>query len=235
MSRQHPNLAKIELIAEALGALREQLVFVGGCAVDLLLTDPAAASARVTYDVDLVARVEALTEYYALEKQFALLGFKRDMAEDAPICRWRFNNLEVDLMPMDSSVLGFANPWYPLGVQMAQEVGLPGGMTIRMISAPAFLATKFEAFLSRGRGDLLGSHDLEDIVNVVDGRPELVSEVALAAPDLRQYLAAQCRALLATPGFLDVLPSMVFPDESLAGRVKVLVQRFEQIAKAEQT
>ncbi len=131
MSRQHPNLAKIELIAEALGALREQLVFVGGCAVDLLLTDPAAAPARVTYDVDLVARVEALSGYHALEKQFALLGFKRDMAQDAPICRWRYNTLEVDLMPMDSGVLGFANPWYPLAVQTAHEVALPAGMTIR--------------------------------------------------------------------------------------------------------
>lgn len=73
---------------------------MGGCAVDLLLTDPAAAPARVTYDVDLVARVEALSGYHALEVQFAQLGFKRDMAQDAPICRWHYNNLEVDLMPM---------------------------------------------------------------------------------------------------------------------------------------
>ena len=89
MRVQYPNLAKIELVAHALGALREQLVFVGGCAVDLLLTDPAAAPARVTYDVDLVAQVAALAGYHALEKQFAQLGFKRDMAQDAPICRWR--------------------------------------------------------------------------------------------------------------------------------------------------
>ncbi len=234
MRLQHPNLAKLELVAHALGALREQLVFVGGCAVDLLLTDPAAAPARVTYDVDLVARVEALAGYHALEKQFARLGFKRDMAQDAPICRWRYNNLEVDLMPMDPGVLGFANRWYPLAVQTAYEVALSAEMTIRLISAPVFLATKFEAFLDRGRGDLLGSHDLEDIVNVLDGRPELVSEVALAALELRQYLAAQCRALLATPGFMHALPGMVFPDESFAGRVKLLVQRFEQIGEMDQ-
>ncbi|MDZ7583796.1 MAG: hypothetical protein U0938_03095 [Thiobacillus sp.] len=193
------------------------------------MTDPAAAPARVTYDVDLVARVEALAGYHALEKQFSLLGFKRDMAQDAPICRWRYNDLEVDLMPMDPGVFGFANRWYPLAVQTAQEVALPAGMTIRLISAPAFLATKFEAFLDRGRGDVLGSHDLEDIVNVVDGRPELVAEVALAAPELRQYLAVQCRALLAMPGFMNALPGMVFPDESLAERVKLLALRLEQI------
>lgn len=229
MKRLHPNVAKLERVAHALGPLREQLVFVGGCAVDLLLTDPAAAPARVTYDVDLVTRVEALAGYHALEKQFSQLGFKRDMTEDAPICRWRYNDLEVDLMPMDPGVLGFANRWYPLAVQTAQEVALSAGMTIRLISAPAFLATKFEAFFDRGRGDVLGSHDLEDIVNVVDGRPELVAEVASAAPELRQYLAAQCRALLAMPGFMNALPGMVFPDESLTERVKLLALRLEQI------
>lgn len=232
MKRLHPNVAKLELVAHALGALREQLVFVGGCAVDLLLTDPAAAPARVTYDVDLVARVEALAGYHALEKQFSQLGFKRDMAQDAPICRWRYNNLEVDLMPMDSGVLGFANRWYPLAVQTAREIALSTGMIIRLISAPAFMGTKFEAFFDRGRGDLLGSHDLVDIVNVVDGRPELVSEVALAAPELRQYLA--CRALLAMPGFMNALPGMVFPDESLAERVKMLALRFEKIGELDQ-
>ena len=235
MRREHPNLAKIELIADALGALREQLVFVGGCAVDLLLTDPAATPARVTYDVDLVARVEALAGYYALEKEFARLGFARDMSQDAPICRWRFNSLEVDLMPMDSSVLGFANRWYPLAVRTARDVELSTSVTIRLIAAPAFVATKFEAFFDRGRGDVLGSHDLEDIVNVLDGRPELVSEIDSAEPELRQYLAAQCRALPDMPDFLNALPGILFPDESLAARMKLLVQRLGQIAELDQT
>ena len=54
-----PNLSKIELIAAALGPLCGQLVFVGGCSVGLLITD-AAPPVRVTFDVDLVARVSAL-------------------------------------------------------------------------------------------------------------------------------------------------------------------------------
>lgn len=43
MSVQDPNVAKVELIARALGPLREQVVFVGGCAAGLLITDPTAA------------------------------------------------------------------------------------------------------------------------------------------------------------------------------------------------
>ncbi len=40
-----------------LGELAEDLVFVGGCATGLLLTDPAAAPVRVTYDVDAIVQV----------------------------------------------------------------------------------------------------------------------------------------------------------------------------------
>ena len=43
------------MIAAVLGPLRERLALVGGCAAGLLFTDPAAAHARVTYDIDLLA------------------------------------------------------------------------------------------------------------------------------------------------------------------------------------
>lgn len=233
MKPQQPNVAKVELVAQALGDLRGRLVFVGGCAVDLLLTDTAAAPTRVTYDVDLVAQVTALAGYHELEVEFSILGFKRDMSRDAPICRWRLGNLEVDLMPTDSNVLGFANRWYPLAVQTAQLVMLPSETTIRLIAAPVFLATKFEAFADRGRGDLLGSHDLEDIINVVDGRPGVVGEIALSPMKLRCYLVDRCSALLAMPNFMDALQGMIFPDESLAGRVQILAERLGKIAQLE--
>jgi len=48
-----------------------------------------------------------------------------------------------------------ARHWVPLGTR-----------DIRLITAPYFLATKFEAFHGRGHGDVRGSHDLEDIVAV---------------------------------------------------------------------
>lgn len=231
MKPQHPNVPKVELVAQALGDLCEQLVFVGGCAVDLLLTDAGVAPARVTYDVDLVAQVTALSAYHALEEKFSGLGFKRDVSQDAPICRWRLANLEVDLMPPYEQILGFANRWYALALESAQPVVLPSGITIRLIAAPVFLATKFEAFANRGKGDLLGSHDLEDIVNVLDGRPEIEDEIAMVSEELRRYLAEQCRAMLALPSFMDALQGMVFPDELLAERVQMLEEKFRRIAQ----
>ena len=231
MKPRRPNVAKLELVAQALGDLREQLLFVGGCAVDLLLTDAAAAPSRVTYDVDLVAQVAALTGYHRLEEAFVSRGFKRDMSEDAPICRWRLGFVEVDLMPADRRILGFANRWYPLAITSASVVALPSGQQIRLISAPVFLATKFEAFADRGKGDLLGSHDLEDIINVLDGRPEVVEEIARSPIELQRYLADKVGTLLAMPNFMDALQGMVFPDESLSERVQVLAERLSIIAQ----
>jgi hypothetical protein len=228
---QDPNLSKIELIASALGPLRDRLVFVGGCAVGLLITDNAAAPARVTFDVDLVARVSALAAYHGIEKEFVRLGFSRDTTSDAPICRWRYRGLEVDLMPMDSKVLGFANRWYPLAVVTAQDAKLPSGTMIKLITAPAFLATKFEAYSDRGGSDMLASHDLEDIINVVDGRPGLLEEVRSAPADVRAYLAGRFAQLLMAPEFLDVLPALIFPDESLAERTQVVADRIRLLAQ----
>ena len=55
------------------------------------------------------------------------------------------------------------------------------------------MATKLEAFRQRGQSDPYGSRDLEDIVAVVDGRPELVMECRAASSDVRSYLASALR------------------------------------------
>ena len=152
------------------------------------------------------------------------------MAPDAPICRWRYRDIEVDLMPTDPGILGFSNRWYPLVATTAEAVTLPSGVVIQLITAPLFVATKFEAFADRGNEDLLGSHDLEDIVNVVDGRPQLVDEIARAVPELRTYLAGKAVRLLGMPDFSNYLPGLVVQDETLPDRVATVASRLKQIA-----
>lgn len=230
MTRKDPNLAQVELIANAIGDLRERLVFVGGCAVGLLITDSAAAPVRVTYDVDLIVQVTALPGYYQVERDFSKLGFQRDVSVDAPICRWKYRDIVVDLMPTDTSILGFSNRWYPLAVETAQLISLRNNQHIKLISAPVFLATKFEAFADRGNRDILSSHDFEDIINVIDGRAELSGEIESSSEELRRYLGEQCKLLLSSTSFLGALPGLVFPDEFLAQRVREVEYRVRRIA-----
>ena len=137
MNPRDPNIQIVEVVAQALGDLCDELIFVGGCAAGMLCNLPNASPPRVTYDVDVVAEVAALAAYHALEKRFASRGFARDMSSDAPICRWRFGEVQVDLMPTDERVLGFANRWYPSAIASASLVSLPSGKQIRLISAPA--------------------------------------------------------------------------------------------------
>ena len=231
MNPGDPNVARVEVVAAALGDLCEELVFVGGCAASLLIDTPSAPPIRVTYDVDVIAEVAALSGYYALEKRFAERGFARDMSEGAPICRWRVRDVEVDLMPTDERILGFSNRWYPTAVASASSIALPSGRRIRLISAPAFLATKFEAFDTRGKSDVLISHDLEDIVNVVEGRAVIVEEIAAAESALRACLALKFRELTRNRDFANALPGLVAYDDLYQSRIHTVRDRTSAIAE----
>ena len=229
-----PNVQRVELVAAALGDLCDELVLVGGCAASLLIDAPTAPPPRVTYDVDLIAAVTALRDYHALECQFAQRGLTRDLSPDAPICRWKVgagvSAVAVDLMPTDEAVLGFSNCWYAEAVASAMRLLLPSGKAINLISAPVFLATKFEAFHTRGKTDLIASHDFEDIINVVEGRAAIVEEAGASTMALRDYLAAQFARVIAAPDFINVLPGLVAFDELHGQRVALVMQRMSAMA-----
>jgi hypothetical protein len=225
-----PNLPLLESVAHALGPLCDPFVFVGGCATGLLVTDPAASPVRATRDVDVVVEVVSLAGYHALERKLEQAGFKRDRSPDAPVCRWIVGGCMLDVMPTDENVLGFGNRWYRLAVRTAESVRLPSGRSIRLIAPPVFLATKLEAFHGRGGGDFLASHDLEDVAVVVDGRPELVNEVATCESALRTYLADEIGSLLQNPAFQEALSGYLPGDEAGQARLPIIRERFRLLA-----
>ncbi len=225
-----PNLTMVERMASGLGGLRERVVFLGGCATGLLLTDPAAPAIRATRDVDVLIEVVTRTAYWKLEKEMVAHGFMRDQSEGAPICRWVFDGLLLDLMPTDPTLLGFGNRWYPDAIHTAWVCALPSGQRIRVVDPPHFLATKLEAFYGRGAGDYMASHDMEDLVAVVDGRPEIVDEVTSADTKLRDYLSAAFAKLLADPTFPYALQGHLPPDPGSQARLPLLMTRLKSIA-----
>lgn len=96
------------------------------------------------------------------------------------------------------------------------------------MTATAFVATKLEAFVTRGNSDFLSSHDLEDVLNVVDGRAELVEEFAVEHADLRHWVANVFEGLVDNPAFVNALPGLVAEPE----RASVVLQRLGTIASA---
>ena len=212
-SPANPNLAQLVAAAAQLKPLLDQIVFVGGCATGLLLTDPAAAPVRATIDVDAIIEVASYTEFVSIEQKLRELGFRQPVA-DVPICRWVSGSVILDLMPTDPSILGFGNRWYRAAFENSQKIQV-ADHAIRLIAAPYFLATKLEAFHGRGKTDYRMSRDLEDVVTVIDGRPELVEEVRHSEPGLQHYLSHELGALMSSSDFRDALPDTCFPTQQV--------------------
>jgi len=222
-----------ELLAEAARLLKPllgELVFVGGSTTALLVTDKAAAEVRPTYDVDAIAEITSYAAYADFSQRLRKCGFTEDISEGAPICRWRQEKTILDVMPLDEHILGFSNIWYKPALDSAVVHELEPDLRVRVVTAVYFCATKLEAFAGRGKNDYQSSHDFEDLMTVVDGRAELVEEIRAGAEDIRTYIAAEIRKVLAIREFLDALPGYLLPDQASQGRVSILLERLKKIA-----
>lgn len=214
-----------------MGELADDLVFVGGCATGLLITDPAAAPVRATYDVDAIAQVLSRSEYYQFAEKLKGKGFREDAEEGAPMCRWRCENVILDVMPIDPNILGFGSDWYQKAQENAVRFVLPSGNAILLITSPFFLITKLDAFNGRGNGDYMQSHDIEDIVTVLDGRPELLDELERAGPKIKQQLALRFETLRQNTRFIDAVAGHLAPDAASQARLPRIIGRIEAISK----
>lgn len=224
-----PNIELLIRVAEALGDLRERFVFVGGCATALLITDPAAPPVRATHDVDAVIAIVSLAEYRRLGEALRGRGFSQTLAEGEPPFRWTLAGMKFDVMPTSETVLGFSNRWYEPAIETAVTLRLRENLDVRLVTPACFVATKLVAFEDRGKGDYLESHDLEDVLSVMDGRPEIVNELAQAEPGLRGYVAKVFARLVADEGFLNALPGLIV-EGSPAARLPVVLERLRKIA-----
>lgn len=224
------NLDLLIEAARLVKPLLGELVFVGGSTTALLINDKAAAEVRPTYDVDAIAEITSYAAYADFSERLRECGFTEDTSEGAPICRWRQKKTVLDVMPLDEKILGFSNRWYKSAMDSSVSHELEPDLRVRVVAPVYFCATKFEAFSGRGKSDYRSSHDLEDLIAVVDGRAELVEEIHAAAKDVSAYIATQTKKLLATSDFLDALPGYLLPDRASQARVSTLLERLKKIA-----
>ena len=91
--------------------------------------------------------------------------------------RWRRDELIVDVLPVDEHVLGSCDRWHPDAIETARPLrSLANG--VRVVTPALFIATS-ESVRWGGRGDIVASLDLEGIVAVPFGRPEIMADVTL--------------------------------------------------------
>jgi len=198
MSNINLQRQMIEIVARSLGNdLLEQMVFVGGCTTGLLVTDEfTKEQIRYTDDVDLIVHVISKGEWYQLQQQLREKGFSEDMnSDDGVICRMLLDGLKVDFMPDEPKILSFSKPWYHKAMETAEPFQIAEDLIIRLIRPEYFIATKLEAYKGRGNNDALSSHDIEDLLNLFDGRPMLVDEIKSAEQDVRFFISKELATL----------------------------------------
>ena len=226
-----PNRTVLERVAQRIEPLLSEVVFVGGQVAELLITDPAAVRVRPTTDVDVIVSAATKVEFRSIEQRLTALGLRNDQSEGAPICRWLTpDEHKVDVMPVNQTVLGFSNHWYPAALERAVEYLLTDQLVIQIPTAPVFLAMKWDAFRERGAGDLLASHDLEDIITVVAARPGPLRELPDETAELRKWLGSMARDFLENPQSLYALQGALPDAVAFPHLLAEIRNRFEQIA-----
>lgn len=208
------------------------VVLVGGAAVGIVLSDPGAAPARPTNDVDLVVAVDTRIAYERVAERLRKLGLCEDNTSEV-ICRWRHSasGTIYDVMPTDGAALGFTNEWYAPAFDTASSLTLPGGLVVRCATAPYLLAMKLVAFDDRGDGDYIASHDLNDFVAMIDGVSTITDDVRSADERVQAWLASRIAELLAGEHLHDMLVGSLLPDAASQGRRALIEERLRDLAR----
>jgi len=194
----HINITRIKAVNNALGELRDKVVFVGGATVSLY-ADSASEEIRPTEDIDIVVEIWARNDYYKIDERLRQLGFVNDQTSGV-ICRYVVNGLIVDVMPTQGDILGFTNRWYQSGFENA-TIHTLGEEHIKIFTPAYFLASKLEAFIGRGNLDGRTSKDFEDIVFVLQNRSTIWNELTESNSEVFEYLKDTFSNLMSNPNF----------------------------------
>jgi predicted nucleotidyltransferase len=215
------NIDMLQTVAFGLEELKEEIVFVGGAVAELYADDPASSDIRPTQDIDCTIELRSYKEHTELEEDLRTKGFANDTSQGAPICRWIYQDIKVDVMPTDENILGFNNQWYPGGVDNKISKTLPDGTEIYVFPPEYYLASKFDAYHDRGGNDLRQSHDFEDIIYVLDNCTEILENIRNADEDVKNYLKAECENLLENDGLSEGI-ACALPLGSDSDRVEMI-------------
>jgi len=223
------NIDMLQTVAHGLEELKDRMVFVGGVVAELYADDPASSEIRSTLDVDCTIELRTRIEHAELEETLRAKRFLNDTSQGAPICRWIYQDIKVDVMPADENILGFNNQWYPSGIENKISKTLPDGTDIYVFPPEYYLASKFEAHHDRGGNDLRQSRDFEDIIYILDNCTGLLDRIRETAQDVKNYLKTECEGLLENDGLSEGIEGAL-PYGSDSDRVEIIENLIFEIA-----
>lgn len=173
-ARSH-NALMLHAVAEAMGDIRESVVFLGGVILPLLLTDELACFVRPAKDVDFIIDFSQKEDLLNFEDTLWERGFQK--VRNGAVSSWILGRIRVDALPGDPEVLTFNNQWCGEAMQYSRRIQIGDGLWVNAISAPYYLGTKLNAFDRRGFGNFARSKDIFDILLIFAGHDDIEREI----------------------------------------------------------
>lgn len=180
------NRVATKKIAQALGRLNDRVVYVGGAVVSFYIDDPSADDVRPTKDIDISMEIASLGELESIREELISKGFYQS-SEDHVVCRFRYQDIKVDVMSTKAVGWAPANPWFAPGFNKLVEFELDE-IRIKCLPLPYYLATKFTAFYDRGITDTRTSQDFEDIVYILNYSSDWVEQINASDEIVKHHL-----------------------------------------------
>lgn len=144
------------------------------------------------------------------------------------VCSYKYKDIPVDIMAMEDGPWGPSNKWYKIGFSNLWAAQAKD-QEIRILSAPCYLATKFEAYTNRGV-DYRTSHDIEDIFYVLDNRIHIVEEIEKDDTRIRDYVRQQLTEIIKKGLLNELLMTHIHP-LMLEERMPIVEEKIAQILK----
>ena len=120
-----------------------------------------------------------------------------------------YNDIPVDIMAAEDSPLGPTNKWFKVGFSDLWKVKIKA-QEISILKAPCYLATKFEAFNNRGL-DYRTSHDMEDIIYIIDNRINIVKEIEDSPILIKEFIKSELNKIIDKSLLNEILQAHIHP------------------------
>jgi len=220
------NRIIIQRVAQALGELNKEVIYVGGATVSLYINDPAADDVRPTKDIDISIKIASITHLEEIREKLVAKGFKQS-ADLGVICRFKLDDILVDVMGTKPVGWAPANPWFELGFEHKEQLQIEE-YTINIMPLPYFLASKFVAHSDRGGNDPRMSHDFEDIIYILDNRTDWQQLVGNSDNKVKTYLLEQFQNILDSNRMQEaILGNLYYETQDI--RYKMIIEKIQSL------
>lgn len=222
-----PVRERLAIAASAIEPILNRVVLAGPPVSALLMTDPTIHTPNVTFAADSTLQLLSTSMIDRLGVELQKRGLSR-IGRSADTDRWRVSDdVTLDLIQVHSDEDDPDQAWLEYATLLTLPFTTDRQNIVRIAGAPAMLALEFASF-TRSHARAIESEELERVLLLIAGRPEIEKECSAAPPELRSIIVSSL-SRVTRDDTLEILIQRAFPDSvllpALATRVRERVRR----------